>query len=68
MDDELIQKLKDQEYKISSIYHDIKTIKKIFIITMIINVVFLVLPLIGLLFAIPMLLNTYESLYSGLGI
>ena len=64
MNEEIIQRLTAQDAKIDLIAKDVRSIKRIFLISFILSVVFLVLPLLGLVFAIPMLMDSLNSLYS----
>jgi hypothetical protein len=57
MDPQLQSKLLELEGKINMIYTSVKRIQLYFLITAIITVAAIVLPLIGLMFAIPHLLN-----------
>ena len=67
MDDQILQRLLEQEKKIDEIYRSVEKMRKYFMWTLIISVAFIVLPLIGLLFAIPSFLNTLAS-YQTLGL
>lgn len=66
MEQELLQKLAEQQQKIDQIYVSVEKTRKYFLWTMILTVVTFFLPLIGLLFAIPFFLNTYASALGGL--
>ena len=61
--DETSQKLDMLEKKLDEIKKSVDTIKKVFMWTVIISVVLFVLPLIGLIFAIP----KFIGIYSGYG-
>jgi hypothetical protein len=70
MEPELLKKLDDlassantQEKKIDDIYKSVEKTRKYFLWTLIITVVTIVLPLVGLLFVIPWMLNTMTSAY-----
>lgn len=54
-------KIEALEKKIDALQHSIDKLNKIFIWTLIITVVLLVLPLVGLVFAIPQFLSTYAG-------
>lgn len=56
--DEILKKLVELEQKIDAIYKSAEKTRKYFMWTLILSVVFLVLPLIGLIFVIPQLLNS----------
>jgi DNA-directed RNA polymerase specialized sigma subunit len=58
---EIIKKLEDQEKKIDEIYKSVEKTRKYFLAIIIISVVAFVLPLIGMIFAVPALLNSYTS-------
>lgn len=63
MDEAILQKIVEQEKKIDAIYVSVEKTRKYFLWTMIITVGTIVLPLIGLLFAIPFFLNTLSTAY-----
>ncbi|MFA6047574.1 MAG: hypothetical protein WCV59_00525 [Parcubacteria group bacterium] len=63
MDQELLKKLEEQEKKIDDIYKSVEKTRKYFLWTLIITVVTIVLPLIGLLIAIPWMLKTMTTAY-----
>ncbi len=58
MEQEILNKLKEQEIKIDSMYKSVEQMRKYFKWTFILSLVFFVLPLIGLLFLIPMYWDT----------
>jgi len=64
METEIAQKLKEQEIKIEQIYISVEKTRKYFKWTMIITVALFVLPLIGLIFAIPSFLSQYNQIQS----
>jgi hypothetical protein len=63
MDQEIAQKLAEQDKKLNQIYISIEKMRKYFFWTMIITIGTIVLPLIGLVFAIPFFLKTLTSAY-----
>lgn len=65
MEQEILKKLEEQDKKIDLIYASIEKMRKYFFWTMIITIATIVLPLIGLAFAIPFFLNTLTSAYGG---
>jgi hypothetical protein len=66
MDQEILQKFEEQGKKIDQIYQSVERMRKYFLWTLIISVVVIVLPLIGLLFAIPQFLSLYSGANLGL--
>lgn len=58
-------KIEELEKKIDKLQHSIDRLNKIFFWTLVITVVLFVLPLIGLIFAIPKFLSTYSDIYGG---
>jgi len=62
--EQLETQLKNEELenKIDKLQRSINRLNKIFLWTMIITVAFFVLPLIGLIFAIPQFLSSYGGL------
>lgn len=61
--DEILKRLEEQEKMLAEIYKTMHRLHNYFKWTLIVTIVFFVLPLVGLLFVIPQFL----SLYSGLG-
>ncbi len=63
MDEVILKKLEAQEMKIDAIYVSVEKTRKYFLWTLIASVVMFVLPLIGIMFAIPFLLTTLSGAY-----
>lgn len=63
MEQEILNRLAVQEEFIQRIYASVEKTRKYFMWTLISSIVLFVLPLIGLLFAIPVLLSTLGSAY-----
>ncbi|MFZ2187861.1 MAG: hypothetical protein WAV46_04540 [Candidatus Moraniibacteriota bacterium] len=63
MDEIILQKLAEQEKKIDAVYVSVEKTRKYFLWTLIGSVVAFVLPLIGLVFAIPFFLGSLSSAY-----
>lgn len=61
MDEEILKRIAAQDLKIEEMERSVKTIKRYFLWTGIITIALIVLPIIGLLFAIPKLLSVYNS-------
>lgn len=59
-------KLDEQTKKIDAIYVSVEKTRKYFLIVMWVSVIAVVLPMLGLLFAIPAFLNSYTSSFGGL--
>jgi hypothetical protein len=55
------------EKKIDAIYESAEKTRKYFLWTLIITVALFILPLIGLVFAVPSFINTYTTTLQGLG-
>lgn len=55
--DEVLKKLAELEQKIDGIYKSVEKTRKYFMWTLVLSVVFLVLPLIALIFVIPYFLS-----------
>lgn len=66
MEQELLNKLEEQEKKIDAIYVSVEKTRKYFQWTLIVTVVTIVLPIIVLIIMIPWLMNTLSSAYGGL--
>lgn len=63
-DQELRDRLKSLEEKIEKIFVSSEKTRKYFLWTLIISVAVFVLPLVGLLFAVPSFLSAYSSILS----
>ncbi len=63
MDPELRKQLEAQDEKLERIYQSVEKTRKYFLWTMIATLVAFVLPLIGLIFAVPFFLSTLSSAY-----
>ena len=61
-----MKKLEEQEIKIEAIWKSVEKTRKYFLFTMISSIVMVVLPLIGLLIAIPIMLNTLSKSMGGI--
>ena len=66
MQGESMKRLADLEAKIDAIYISVEKTRKYFMWTLIISVALFVLPLIGLVFAIPAFMNNYVGSLQGL--
>ncbi len=67
MDNEqILKKIEEQEKKLDEVYRSVEKLRKYFLWTLIITAIVIVLPLIGLLFAIPTFLNIYSGANLGL--
>jgi hypothetical protein len=63
MDEIVFKKLEEQEKKINAIYISVEKTRKYFLWTFILSLVFFLLPLVGILFAIPFFLNLFSTAY-----
>lgn len=61
---EILQKLDEQSKKINEIHDSVEKTRKYFLVTLVISIVVVILPAIGLIFALP----SFLSIYSGLGL
>jgi hypothetical protein len=68
MDEEIKNKLAAQEIKIDAIYKSVEKTRKYILVTIWVTVITIVLPVIGLIFAIPYFISTYTSSLSTLGL
>ncbi len=58
-----MKKLEAQDERLEQIYQSVEKTRRYFLWTMIATVVTFVLPLIGLIFAVPFFLSTLSSAY-----
>ncbi len=66
MDEQLSQRISTLEEKVDAIYVSVEKTRKYFQIILWVTIAMVVLPAIGLLFAIPAFLNSYMGAYDGL--
>lgn len=66
METELLQKIDALEKKTDAIYKSVERARKYFLWTLIVSVAMIILPLIGLAFAIPFYLRTISPASLGL--
>lgn len=66
MEQELLDRLSSQDQKLEQIFISVEKTRKYFLWTLIITFVTFVLPLIGLVFAIPFFLSTFSGVMGGL--
>ena len=67
MENEILKKIEEQGKKIEEIFVSVEKTRKYFLWTLIISAAFVILPIIGLMLAIPQFLNTL-NVASGLGL
>jgi type IV secretory pathway component VirB8 len=68
MDEEIKKKFEEQSIKIDAIYKSVEKTRKYFLVIIWVTVIAIVLPIIGLAFALPMFLSNYVGALGGLGI
>jgi hypothetical protein len=61
MSQELERELREQRALLESIHKSVEQTRQYFLWTLIITVVLFILPLLGLAFAIPSFMNTYQQ-------
>ncbi|MFT7557621.1 MAG: TRAP-type mannitol/chloroaromatic compound transport system permease small subunit [Planctomycetota bacterium] len=66
MEQEILQKIEDQQVKIDAIYKSVEKTRKYFLVTLWGTVIMFVLPLIALAFVIPKFIQSYLSAFNGL--
>jgi len=62
MEQEILERLKSNEEKIDKIYISVEKTRKYFFWTLVATIVVVVLPLFGLIWALPSFMNTYSSI------
>ncbi len=68
MEQDILKKLAEQQEKINKIYVSVEKTRKYLLWTMIISIALIVIPAIGLVFAIPSFLNNYVGDIQNLGL
>lgn len=66
MEQEILNRLRDIDEKVSAVYSSAEKTRKYFKWTLILTLVFFVLPLVAILFILPSLMTGITDLYSGL--
>jgi len=61
MEQEVLEKLKEQDKKLNAIYQSVEKTRRYFLWTLVIAIIMIVLPLIGLVIVIPHFLDIYTS-------
>ena len=61
METEILAKLEENERKLDEIRKSVERMRKYFLWTLVLSIVFIVLPLVGLIFAIPKFLSIYTN-------
>lgn len=61
MEEDLLRKIELQDKKLNDIYQSVEKTRKYFLWTLLLTGVCFILPLIGLMIAIPQFLNIYSS-------
>ncbi|MCX6747404.1 MAG: hypothetical protein NTW98_00430 [Candidatus Nomurabacteria bacterium] len=68
MDEDLKKKIDEQGVKIDAMYKSLEKIRMYFKIMAWITILAVVVPLLGLVFAVPMFMSSYVDQLSGLGL
>jgi hypothetical protein len=66
MEQDLQKKLEEQDKKLDAIFLSIEKVRKYFLIIVWVTIIMVVLPALGLFYAIPKFLSTYTSSLGGL--
>ena len=65
MENEIFQKLNEHSEKLDKIFHSVERMRRYFLWTLIISVVFIILPLVGIALILPNYVNTLLSAGAG---
>ena len=66
MEQDIQKKLEEQNAKLDAIFASVEKTRKYFRLTVWITAVVIVLPVVGLIIAIPRFINTYTNLLGGM--
>ena len=66
MEEEMIKKIDEQGVKIDAIYKSVEKTRKYFLAIIWVSVICFVLPLIGLIFVLPVFISSYLGGLTGL--
>ncbi len=61
METEILKKIQEQDIKIDAIYRSVEKMRKYFMWTFILSLVFFILPLLGLVFILPSVWSALTS-------
>ena len=59
MEEQILEKIREQDKKLGEIYASVEKMRKYFLWTLIVTIAVIILPLIGLIFVVPQFLNMY---------
>ena len=68
METELKQLVEAQQKKIDEIYISVEKTRKYLYWTMIATLIFFILPLLAMIFIVPIIMSSYTSMIGGLGL
>ncbi len=68
MDSELQKKIESLEMKVDLVYKSVEKTRRYFLIVAWVSILAIILPLIGLVFALPAFMTSYTSALGGIGI
>jgi len=66
MEQDVQEKLNDMDAKLNAIYASVEKTRKYFLTILWVTIAMVVVPVIGLMFAIPAFINTYTTSLNGL--
>ena len=66
MEQDIQKKLEEQDAKLDAIFTSVEKTRKYFLVIIWITVALVVLPAIGLIFALPSFIDTYTTSFEGL--
>ena len=66
MEQDIQKKLEEQDAKLDAIFTSVEKTRKYFLVIIWITVILVVLPVVGLIFAIPSFIDTYTISLEGL--
>lgn len=66
MENEILQKIEEQNKKLDAIYTSVQKTKRYFLITMWITIIVFILPIVGLVFIVPYFINSYLGAFMDL--
>ena len=66
MDEVILKKLEEQEKKIEAIFVSVEKTRKYILASLIISILFFVLPLVAALFIVPIVFSTLAGIYGSI--
>ncbi len=68
MDENLKREMEEQRKKIDEIHNTILHLKRYFVVSLVVKILIIILPVLGIIWSIPRLVEFYEQFIDGFGV